>query len=171
LRPDVLVENIRGNIDTRLRKLDEGLYDAILLASAGLHRMGWQDRIAETLDPRVMAPAIGQGALGIEVRAGDAATRHVLEPLHHAETAATATAERALLRAVGGGCQVPLGGHASLENGRLRLSAVVVTPDGKTLVRAAVEGPAGDPSGLGERAANELRAQGAGAILQIVLNP
>lgn len=170
LRPDLHVENIRGNIDTRLRKLEEGLYDAILLAAAGLHRMGWQNRIAETLDPQVMAPAIGQGALGIEIRAGDDATREMLEPLNHPDTATTTSAERALLRALGGGCQVPLGGYAHLENGRLRLDAVVVSPDGQTLVRAAVEGSSGDPEGLGQRAAKELRAQGAEAIMRSVLD-
>jgi hydroxymethylbilane synthase len=170
LRPDLLVENIRGNIDTRLRKLKEGLYDAILLASAGLHRMGWQERIAETLDPQVMAPAIGQGALGIEIRAGDDATREILKPLNHAETATTTSAERALLRALGGGCQVPLGAHARLDNGRLRLDAVVVSPDGATLVRAALEGSASDPEGLGQRAAKELRAQGAEGVMRSVLD-
>jgi hydroxymethylbilane synthase len=170
LRPDLLVENIRGNIDTRLRKLDEGLYDAILLASAGLHRMGWQDRIAEILDPQVMAPAIGQGALGIEIRAGDDATREILQPLHHRDTAIATSAERALLRALGGGCQVPLGAHTQLENGRLLLEAVVVSPDGRTLVRANVEGSFKDPEGLGRRAAQQLRAQGAEAIMNSVLD-
>jgi hydroxymethylbilane synthase len=171
LRPDLVVENIRGNIDTRLRKLDEGLYDAILLAAAGLHRMGWQDRIAETLDPQVMAPAIGQGALGIEIRAGDEATREILKPLNHADTAIATSAERALLRALGGGCQVPLGAHTRLDDGRLLLGAVVVSPDGKTLVRATVEGSSEDPEGLGRRAAQELRAQGAESIMQSALGP
>jgi hydroxymethylbilane synthase len=170
LRPDLLVENIRGNIDTRLRKLDEGLYDAILLASAGLHRMGWQDRIAETLDPQVMAPAIGQGALGIEIRAGDGATREILKPLNHPATAIATSAERALLRALGGGCQVPLGAYTRLDDGRLVLGAVVVSPDGKTLVRATVEGSSEDPEGLGRRAAQELRAQGAEAIMRNALD-
>jgi len=170
LRPDLAVENIRGNIDTRLRKLDEGLYDAILLAAAGLHRMGWQDRIAETLDPEFMAPAIGQGALGIEIRAGDDTTRRILEPLNHPETAATTAAERALLRALGGGCQVPLGGYARLDAGRLRLAAVVVSPDGSTLVRTAVQGPGGDPVSVGQQAAERLRAQGAEEIIRGVLD-
>jgi hydroxymethylbilane synthase len=170
LRPDLRVENIRGNIDTRLRKLDEGLYDAILLAAAGLRRMGWQDRIAETLDPEVMAPAVGQGALGIEIRAGDDATRQLLDPLNHHETAATTTAERALLRALGGGCQVPLGGHAHLDSGALRLAAVVVSPDGSTLVRTTVEGPLQDPVSVGQRAAAQLRSQGAEEIIRGVLD-
>jgi hydroxymethylbilane synthase len=169
LRPDLLVENIRGNIDTRLRKLQDGLYDAILLASAGLHRMGWQQRIAETLDPQVMAPAIGQGALGIEIRAGDHATSEILQPLNHRETATTTSSERALLRALGGGCQLPLGGYARLDDGRLHLNAVVVSPDGTTLVRARVEGSPDDPEGLGLRAAKELRAQGAEDIMRVVL--
>ncbi len=169
LRPDLLTENIRGNIDTRLRKLREGLYDAILLASAGLHRMGWQEQIAETLEPRVMAPAIGQGALGIEIRAGDTATGAILAPLNDAATATATAAERSLLRALGGGCQVPLGGFATIEDGRLRLDAVVVSPDGATLVRTAVEGSCDDPEGLGLQAAQKLRAQGAEDILRSVL--
>jgi hydroxymethylbilane synthase len=166
LRPDLVVENIRGNIDTRLRKLDEGLYDAILLASAGLHRMGWLDRIAEVLEPQVMAPAVGQGALAIETRAGDEAAREILSPLNHPPTAIATSAERALLRALGGGCQVPLGAHARVENGRLRLAAVVVSADGSTLVRAAVEGSSDDPESLGRQAADELRAQGAAALME-----
>ncbi|MEX2299358.1 MAG: hydroxymethylbilane synthase [Bryobacterales bacterium] len=171
LRPDLLVENIRGNIDTRLRKQEEGLYDAILLAAAGLHRMGWQDRIAETLEPKVMAPAIGQGALGIEIRAGDKATRKILEPLNHGETATTTAAERALLRALGGGCQVPFGGYARIEGDRLLLDAVVISPDGVTLVRAAVEGSPEDPAGLGQQAYEQLRQQGAEEIIRSVLQP
>jgi hydroxymethylbilane synthase len=168
LRPDLTVENIRGNIDTRLRKLDEGRYDAILLAAAGLQRMGWQDRIAEALDPEVMAPAIGQGALGIEIRSDDAETRAVLEPLNDPATAATTAAERALLDALGGGCQVPLGGHARLENGVLRLSAAVIAPDGSKLVRTHVEGPREEPEEVGRRAALQLRSQGAQEILDTV---
>jgi hydroxymethylbilane synthase len=166
LRPDLVVEDIRGNIDTRLRKLDEGLYDAILLASAGLQRMGWQDRIAETLDPQVMAPAVGQGALAIEIRAADEATREILGSLNDPATAVTTAAERALLRALGGGCQVPLGAHARLDSSRLKLDAVVVSPDGGTLVRASVTGSADDPERLGRQAANELRAQGAAALIE-----
>jgi hydroxymethylbilane synthase len=166
LRPDLTVENIRGNIDTRLRKLDEGQYDAILLASAGLHRMGWQHRIAEVLDPQVMAPAVGQGALAIETRSADRSTRDMLSPLNHPPTAIATSAERALLRALGGGCQVPLGAHALVENGRLRLSAVVISADGGRLVRAALEGPTDDPESLGRKAADELRAQGAAAMME-----
>ncbi len=170
-RPDLVVEDIRGNIDTRLRKLDEGMYDAILLAAAGLHRMGWHDRIAETLDPELMAPAIGQGALGIETRADDRTTREILEPMNHAETATTVAAERALLRALGGGCQVPFGGHARLSNGVLRLAAVVVSPDGGAFARASVEGPPEDPTSLGQQAFEQLREQGAEEIVRSVLQP
>ncbi len=115
LRPEVQVEDIRGNVDTRLRKLDEGRYHAILLASAGLHRLGWEDRIAQILEPDVMLPAIGQGALAIETRADDQATRQILAPLHDSDTATAVAAERALLAALGGGCQVPLGGHAARQ--------------------------------------------------------
>lgn len=159
LRGDVVIADIRGNVDTRLRKLDEGQFDAILLASAGLHRLGLEGHIAEILEPEAMAPAIGQGALAVEIRADDPAVREALAPLHHQETAAAVTAERALLHALGGGCQVPLGASARVDGDRLTLNAVVVSESG-AVHRAAVEGALNDASAIGESAARELRGRG-----------
>ena len=166
LRPDVQVEDIRGNVDTRLRKLDEGRYDAILLASAGLHRLGWQDRIAEILEPEVMLPAAGQGALGIETRVGDDAVNELLSPLDDPETRIAVTAERALLAALGGGCQVPLGAHATLDGGKLNLLAVVADHDGKRTVRVELTGESNAPEELGNAVAARLLDQGGGELLE-----
>ncbi len=166
LRPDVQVEDIRGNVDTRLRKLDEGRYDAILLASAGLHRLGWQDRIAEILEPEVMLPAVGQGALGIETRAGDDAINELLSPLDDPETHVAVTAERALLAALGGGCQVPLGAHAVLDGDKLNLLAVVADHDGKRTVRVELTGESTAPEELGNAVAARLLDQGGGELLE-----
>ena len=168
LRPDVQVEDIRGNVDTRLRKLDEGRYDAILLASAGLHRLGWQDRIAEILEPEVMLPAGGQGALGIETRADDEAIHELLSPLDDPETRIAVTAERALLAALGGGCQVPLGAHATLDGERLSLLGVVVSADGRQTVRAVVTGAPDAPEALGQAAAARLLERGARDLIDVV---
>ena len=168
LRPNVQVQDIRGNVDTRLRKLDEGRYDAILLASAGLHRLGWQDRIAEILEPEVMLPAVGQGALGIETRSGDDAINELLSPLDDPETRIAVTAERALLAALGGGCQVPLGAHAILDGERLSLLGVVVSEDGRQTVRAAVTGAPDAPEALGQAAAARLLERGARDLIDVV---
>ena len=165
LRPDVQILDIRGNVDTRLRKLDEGQYDAILLASAGLHRLGWQDRIAEILDPGVMVPAVGQGALGVETRCDDEAVRGLLGPLHDEETATEVAAERALLDALGGGCQVPLGAHAVVNNGSLELAAVVVSPDGRRAIKARQTDTPDQAETLGRKTAQELLAEGAREIM------
>jgi hydroxymethylbilane synthase len=167
-RPGLYVENVRGNVDTRLRKLDEGRYDALVLAAAGLRRLGLAGRIAELLPVDVMCPAIGQGALGIETRADDAVTRRALAPLEDPTARAAITAERALLAALGGGCQVPIGGTAWLAGDRLHLTAVVASPDGAQLVRVAVEGCTSDPAGLGRFAAAELLAKGARQLLEQV---
>src|SRR5438105_59363 len=147
LRPDLVVESIRGNVDTRLRKLDEGQYDAILLAAAGLKRLGWAARIAEILPVERMCPAVGQGALAIETRATGSGY-NACALLDHAETRAAVTAERALLSALGGGCQVPIGAHAAVAAGRVHLVAVVASPDGATLVRALGELAVGDAAEL-----------------------
>ena len=166
LRPDVKVEDIRGNVDTRLRKLDEGRYDAILLASAGLHRLGWQDRIAEILEPKVMLPAVGQGALGIETRAADDAVNELLSPLDDPQTRIAVSAERALLAALGGGCQMPLGAYAVLDGERLSLLGVVVSEDGKQTVRVALTGASKEPEALGQAAATQLLDQGAKDLMK-----
>ncbi|MCU0587470.1 MAG: hydroxymethylbilane synthase, partial [Syntrophobacteraceae bacterium] len=130
LRPDLRVETLRGNLDTRLRKLEEGLYDAIILAAAGLHRMGWQDRITDYLQVESFLPAVGQGALGLELRNDDGALRELLAPLHHEETADAVGAERSFLETLEGGCQVPIGGHARMREDRLELTGLVASVDG-----------------------------------------
>jgi hydroxymethylbilane synthase len=168
LRPDLQVENIRGNVDTRLRKLEAGRYDALVLAAAGLRRLGLGHRIAELLDPEVMCPAIGQGALAVEARTDDPATRAALAPLEDHAARTAVTAERALLAALGGGCRVPIGGTARITNGRLHLAGLVASPDGTRLVRVGLEGPISDPAELGRRAAAALLAQGAHQLLEQV---
>jgi hydroxymethylbilane synthase len=164
LRPDLQVESVRGNLDTRLRKLDEGQYEAILLAAAGLKRLGWGDRIAEILPPERMCPAVGQGALAIEARAGFE-TAAVLD---HADTHIAVTAERAVLAALGGGCQVPIGAYSTVAEGRVRLLAIVAAPDGGLVVRAEGEGPAADAADIGARVAADLLERGAREILRAV---
>ncbi len=168
LRPDLRVENLRGNVDTRLRKLEEGRYTAIVLAAAGLRRLSLEGRIAELLDPELMCPAVGQGALAIETRAGDERMRKILAPLDDPRARAEVAAERAMLAELGGGCQVPIGGSARLRDGELRLIAVVASPDGQQLIRVSVEGPALDPAAVGRRAAHELLVRGANKILEQV---
>lgn len=162
LRPDLLVESIRGNVDTRLRKLDEGQFAAIVLACAGLKRLGWSGRIAERFSPQRMCPAVGQGALAIEARAGE--TR--LAALQHEATWQAVSAERACLRHFGGGCQIPLGAYAQWREGHLHLDAVVVSLDGAKVIRVALDQQNGEsPAALGERAAQQLQAQGALEVL------
>ena len=168
LRPDVKVVEIRGNVETRLKKLDTAKYDALLLAAAGLHRLGLADRIAETLEPAVMCPAVGQGIIATVIRAKDDAIRAVLTPLNHRETAIAARAERTLLATLGLGCQVPLGGHASMQGDRLRLSALVVSEDGSKLFCRVVEGSPTNPEALGEETAQKLLALGADEIISAV---
>jgi hydroxymethylbilane synthase len=165
-RPDLLVEDIRGNVDTRLRKLDEGQFDAILLASAGLNRLGWSARIAETLPAELMCPAVGQGALAVEVREGGKVPAALLASLDDPDTRAAVTAERALLGALGGGCQVPMGAFAEMRGGELSMQAVVVSPDGLRVVRYG--GGGRDPVELGNRAGDYLLAHGAREILNAV---
>jgi hydroxymethylbilane synthase len=165
LRPDVTIGDIRGNVETRLRKRDEGEHDATLLACAGLRRLGLEGRITEALDPAVMAPAVGQGALGIEIREGDEETLAVLKPIEHEATRQAVEAERALLEALGGGCQVPLGAHAHAEAGELQLVAAVVAPDGSRVIRTQARGPLSRPRELGRSAAEALLRDGAAALI------
>jgi len=165
LRPDLNIENLRGNLDTRLRKLGEGLYDAIILAAAGLHRMGWKDRISAYLDETEFVPAIGQGAVGIEVRVEDDTIRRFLAPLHHSETALAVEAERSLLKELEGGCQVPIGGHARVLGEDLELTGLVASLDGKRVFRTTLKAPRKEASALGVRLARELLDSGAGEIL------
>ncbi|MBI5438286.1 MAG: hydroxymethylbilane synthase [Nitrosomonadales bacterium] len=163
--PHLKIEPLRGNVQTRLRKLDEGKYAAIILAAAGLKRLGLGARIRALIASEDSLPAVGQGALGIECRTDRADVIALLQPLHHADTAACVLAERAMSRALAGSCQVPLGGFAEVRNGRLRMRGFVASPDGVCLVRAELDGEIADPEVLGKRVADALLAQGAGEIL------
>jgi hydroxymethylbilane synthase len=158
-----MVEGIRGNVDTRLRKLDEGQFDAIVLAAAGLRRLGWADRIAEYLAVDVMCPAVGQGSLAIETRSDNGPGMQACLRLDHAPTRAAITAERAVLGVLGGGCHVPIGAHGTVEDDALRLRAVVISPDGCRMVRSEAYGI--DPVNLGTALGKELLEKGAGEIL------
>ena len=168
LRPDLAVEPLRGNLDTRLRKLDEGRYQAIVLAFAGLKRMGWDDRVAEVLSVNHMCPAVGQGALAIETRSGGGHAEQLCLRLDHAGTRVAVTAERALLAGLGGGCQVPIGAYAKVEDDALHLTAVVCSPDGERLIRRNADGAPGAADELGRRLAEELLEAGADDILEAV---
>lgn len=168
LRPDLEIVDIRGNVDTRLRKLDEGRYDAILLAAAGLNRLGLRGRIAEYLEPERMCPAVGQGALAIETRDDGGPAQALAASLDHPSTRAAVTAERALLAALGGGCQVPAGAYAHIDNGVLHLRAIAASPDGLRVIRTSVSGDPADAESLGRQAGGELLAQGAREILEAV---
>jgi len=163
--PHLKIEPLRGNVQTRLRKLDEGQYAAIILAAAGLKRLGLGQRIRAILSSEDSLPPVGQGALGIETRADRADLKALLAPLHHADTATCVLAERAMSRALAGSCQVPLGGFAEMQNGTLRLRGFVATPDGSRLLRAEMSTAAGDPEALGDAVAQNLLRQGAGEIL------
>jgi hydroxymethylbilane synthase len=165
LRPEVRVKDLRGNVDTRLRKLDEGLYDAVILAAAGLRRLGWASRISAYLDTTEMLPAVGQGALGIETRAADAETIELVRALDHAPTRAACVAERALLRGLGGGCQLPIAAHAVVHEEHLRLDGLVASIGGEKLIRETLEGQREDAAQLGQRLAESLLAKGAASLL------
>jgi hydroxymethylbilane synthase len=167
LRPDLVIESVRGNVDTRLRKLDEGQYDAILLAAAGLKRLGWAHRIAEIFEPDRMCSAVGQGALAIETRPSGPGFDAV-QPLNHPPTHVAVDAERGVLASLGGGCQVPIGAHASVEEGIVRLQAIVASPDGAELIRGESQGDAANASEIGRRLGEDLLNRGARRILESV---
>lgn len=167
LRPDLRVVDLRGNIDTRLRKLDQGSeMQAIVLAAAGLERLGLEARISEKFSVEAMVPAIGQGALAIETRRNDGATRSLVDFLNHDPTWRAARAERAFLKRLGGGCQVPLSAHAFFLDGALRIIGTVGSPDGSRLVKATIAGAAAEPERLGEELAERLLAAGGDEILR-----
>ncbi|MEB3221958.1 MAG: hydroxymethylbilane synthase [Candidatus Sericytochromatia bacterium] len=166
--PRLRFEDVRGNLQTRLAKLDAGQYDALVLAVAGLERLGLHERIRERLAPEVSLPAVGQGALAVECRADDRATLARLLPLTDGPTLAAVTAERALLAAMEGGCQVPIGAHATLAGERLTLTAMVGSLDGSTLLQVRVEGATSEAASLGLEAARALHDQGAAAVLDEV---
>ncbi len=164
-RSDLKMVNLRGNINTRLRKLEEGHFDATVLAFAGVHRMGWDDRITQLIPYEICLPAVGQGAIGVEVRADDEKVRNLVNKIDHLESRLAITAERALLKKLEGGCQIPIGALGTLKNGRLNLEGVVASLDGKELVRTSLVGEAEDAAGIGVRLAEILVQLGAGDIL------
>lgn len=168
LRNDLDVRDMRGNVDTRLRKVESGEYDAIVLAKAGLDRLGWSNRISEVLSSDVCMPAVGQGALGIQARLKDNEISDALAPLDDHETRQSIVAERALLAALEGGCQVPLGAWARFERGELALDAVVCSPDGSQHVRQRATAPSDQARELGNRVAQLLIDSGAREILEEV---
>ena len=165
-RPDLDIHPLRGNVDTRVRKLEEGEYDAIILAAAGLTRLGKTQFVKEYLSENFVCPAAGQGALGIEIRMGDLQTRRHLEFLNDPAARATTTCERALLSKLGGGCQVPIGAFAEMRDGVLWLTGVVARPDGSEVLREQQAG--GDPVALGEKVGETLLRRGAAQILEYV---
>ena len=166
--PHFEIVTLRGNVNTRLAKLDAGEFDAILLAVAGIKRLGMEERIRERLDPSVSLPAVGQGAVCIECRETDAATNELLAPLNHRETQIRVAAERAMNAHLEGGCQVPIGGYAELHGDQLHLRGLVGEPDGSRLLRAELRGPAVQAEQLGAQLAQRLLAQGAKDILDKV---
>jgi hydroxymethylbilane synthase len=163
--PRIEARLLRGNVETRIAKLDRGEYDAIVLAAAGLVRLGLAQRITARLETEEMLPAPGQGALGIECLAGRAEVAALLAPLVDPATTSCVRAERAVSRALGGSCTLPLAAYAEMADGRLRLRALVASADGRRVLRCELTGPAADAQGLGERAAQQLRSQGAEQVL------
>jgi len=167
-RPDVQVLDLRGNVNTRLQKLDNGDYDAILLAAAGVMRMGWKERITQLLSPEQFLPAIGQGAIGIEIRLDDDRTRQLVGELNDAQTATRVSAERSLNHALQGGCQVPIAGYAELGHGVILLRALVGRPDGGQLIQGVISGRPEDAEELGRVLAEDLLSRGAREVLDQV---
>ncbi len=165
-RPDLDIIDLRGNVGTRLSKLDDGQYDAIILASAGLRRLGLAERIRHTIQPDVSLPAVGQGALGLECRSQDQAVLDLILPLMHAETNVCVRAERAFNAYLEGGCQVPIAGYATLQNGQLQIEGRVGSVDGRTILKAVQHGAPEQAEMLGEELAKALLAQGAGELLK-----
>jgi hydroxymethylbilane synthase len=168
IRPDLDIHPLRGNVDTRLRKLEQGQYDAIILAAAGLKRLGKTELLKQIIPAEVMCPAAGQGALAIEVRKDDAATRELLTFFDDPAARAATTCERALLNRLGGGCQVPIGAFAEARHGKLHLDSIVADPDGSKVLRDSREGSVEDPERLGNEAGAVLLARGGDKILEAV---
>jgi hydroxymethylbilane synthase len=165
IRPDLTIMQLRGNLDTRLRKLDEKEFDAIILAAAGVKRLGWAKRITEVLDPEISLPAIGQGAIGIECRTGDSFINKLISPLNHTETSVCVRAERACLKRLEGGCQVPIAAYARLAGGKIVIDGLVGSVSGDRLVRAHFEGRPEEYESLGKTLAEDLLSKGADKIL------
>ena len=164
--PQLEIDWLRGNVNTRLVKLDEDNYDAIILASAGLIRLGFEQRIKRALEPEECLPSIGQGAIGIYVRSDDKAVKELIEPLAHADTMSCIAAERAMNQALNGGCQVPIAGFALMNGGGIYIRGMVGEPDGSRILRAEIKGSARQAASLGKRLAADLLAQGAADILR-----
>lgn len=171
LRPDLEVAGIRGNLDTRLRKLDDGQYDAVVLAAAGLHRLGWKHRITELLGPPQMLPAVGQGALGIECRTGDQAAAELLMRLDHHESHQATSAERSMLALLHGGCSAPVGAWGRVEEGQLVLDGLVANLAGTQVLKATACGVIADAEQIGGQVAEQLLAQGAAEIIAAARQP
>ena len=170
VRPDLTIVDLRGNLDTRLAKLDRGEVDAIVLAVAGLVRLGWSERVTEILSPEACLPAVGQGALAIEAREDDAETLTMLSVLNDEKTRMAVTAERAFLGVMGGGCQVPVGVHAVMvDDETVKLKAIIASLDGKTTVEGCEEGPAAQAAVIGEKLADRLLLEGGAVILQEIM--
>jgi hydroxymethylbilane synthase len=163
--PELKIDWLRGNVNTRLKKLDDGEFDAIILAAAGLKRLGFEDRIRSCLEPEESLPAIGQGAIGIEARSDDELVRQLIAPLADIDTTLRVQAERAMNETLNGGCQVPLAGYAVLEGDQLYLRGLVGEPDGSVVLRSEIRGASSDAVSLGIKLAEDLIRQGAGEIL------
>jgi hydroxymethylbilane synthase len=165
IRPDLKIIQLRGNLDTRIRKLDEGQFDAIILAAAGVKRLGWAERIAEVISPETSLPAIGQGAIGIECRTGDEFVNNLIAPLNHADTSSAVRAERACLKRLEGGCQVPIAAYARSEGERIVIDGLVGSVSGDRIVKAHAEGERKNAEALGTGLAEDLLSRGADKIL------
>lgn len=168
VRPDLQIESLRGNLGTRIRKMEEGLFDAIILAAAGLKRLGWEGKITHYLPEEVSLPAIGQGALGVEIRSDDRDTRQAVSFLDDRDTSLAVRAERGFLKRLEGGCQVPIAAHGRMEGDGILLRGMVGRPDGSNVVRGSLAGSASDPEALGVALAEQLLGRGARAILDEV---
>jgi len=164
-RPDLALDAIRGNVDTRLRKVEDGGFDSVVLASAGLRRLGYEQRITESLDADFILPAVGQGALAIESRTGDSEIKRLIAPLNHKETEVACRAERAMLLGLGGGCLVPIAALALVDGDRLHIRGLVANPDGSVIIRDEASGEAASPETVGDRLARGLLAKGAARLL------
>jgi len=173
-RPDLKIEQLRGNLDTRIKRLDEGRFDAIILAAAGVKRLGWEHRITEILTPEMSLPAIGQGAIGIECRVHDDFVNSLVAPLNHAGTAVCVRAERAFLKRLEGGCQVPIAAYATLEEAerpsdvKLKMDGLVGSTSGDKIIRASISGNIEDAESLGVKLAEDILSRGGGEILKEV---
>lgn len=170
-RPDLSIQELRGNLDTRLRKLSDGPYDAIVVACAGLNRLGMGHMITAVLPEHICLPAVGQGALALETRLDDVETANLISAIHDPDTGDCIAAERALLSALGGGCSVPIAAHAKLNADQIELNALVASVDGRTVLRASASGPRDSAIDIGREAASQLTAQNAETLLNSVIGP